>query len=29
MRVKLSLANTLDCAIEDLVWQPIALEHDS
>lgn len=29
MRVKLALANTLDCAIEDLVWQPIALKHDS
>lgn len=25
----LALANTLDCSIEDLVWQPIALEYDS
>lgn len=25
----LALANTLSCAIEDLVWQPIALEYDS
>lgn len=25
----LALANTLRCAIEDLVWQPIALEYDS
>ena len=25
----LALANTLDCAIEDLIWQPIALEYDS
>ena len=25
----LALANTLNCAIEDLVWQPIALEYDS
>ena len=25
----LALANTLDCTIEDLVWQPIALEYDS
>ena len=25
----LALAKTLDCSIEDLVWQPIALEFDS
>ena len=25
----LALANTLDCTIEDLVWQPIALEYNS
>ena len=25
----LALANTLDCTIEDLIWQPIALEYDS
>lgn len=25
----LALANALDCAIEDLIWQPIALEYDS
>lgn len=25
----LALANTLNCAIEDLVWQPIVLEYDS
>lgn len=25
----LALANTLHCSIEDLVWQPIALEYDS
>ncbi|MFR7670554.1 MAG: helix-turn-helix domain-containing protein [Collinsella sp.] len=25
----LALANTLDCTIEDLVWQPVALEYDS
>ena len=25
----LALANILNCAIEDLVWQPIALEYDS
>lgn len=25
----LALAKTLDCSIEDLVWQPIALEYDS
>ena len=25
----LALANTLDCTIGDLVWQPIALEYDS
>lgn len=25
----LALANTLNCTIEDLVWQPIALEYDS
>lgn len=25
----LALANTLSCAIEDLVWQPVALEYDS
>lgn len=25
----LTLANALNCAIEDLVWQPIALEYDS
>ena len=25
----LALANNLNCAIEDLVWQPIALEYDS
>ena len=25
----LALANTLSCAIEDLVWQPITLEYDS
>lgn len=25
----LALASTLDCTIEDLVWQPIALEYDS
>ena len=25
----LALANTLNCAIEDLIWQPIALECDS
>lgn len=25
----LALANTLNCAIEDLVWQPVALEYDS
>lgn len=25
----LALANTLSCAIEDLVWQPIVLEYDS
>lgn len=25
----LALANALNCAIEDLVWQPIALEYDS
>ena len=25
----LALANTLDCTIEDLVWQPIVLEYDS
>lgn len=25
----LALANTLGCTIEDLIWQPIALEFDS
>ncbi len=25
----LALANTLDCSIEDLIWQPIVLEYDS
>lgn len=25
----LALADTLNCTIEDLVWQPIALEYDS
>lgn len=25
----LALAKTLDCTIEDLVWQPVALEYDS
>lgn len=25
----LALANALHCTIEELVWQPIALEHDS
>lgn len=25
----LALANTLDCCIEDLIWQPIVLEYDS
>lgn len=25
----LALANTLDCTLEDLVWQPIALEYES
>lgn len=25
----LALANTLNCTIEDLIWQPIALEYDS
>ena len=25
----LALANTLSCAIEDLIWQPIVLEYDS
>ena len=25
----LALASTLSCAIEDLVWQPVALEYDS
>lgn len=25
----LALANTLDCTIEDLIWQPIALEYNS
>ena len=25
----LALANALNCTIEDLVWQPIALEYDS
>lgn len=25
----LALANALDCAIEDLIWQPIVLEYDS
>lgn len=24
-----ALAKTLDCSIEDLIWQPIALEYDS
>ena len=25
----LALAKTLDCSIEDLIWQPVALEFDS
>ena len=25
----LALASTLDCCIEDLIWQPIVLEYDS
>lgn len=25
----LALAKTLDCTLEDLVWQPVALEYDS
>ena len=25
----LALANTLDCTIEDLIWQPVVLEYDS
>lgn len=25
----LALANALNCAIEDLVWKPVALEYDS
>lgn len=25
----LALANALNCAIEDLVWQPVTLEYDS
>ena len=25
----LALAKTLDCSIEDLAWQPIALEYDA
>lgn len=29
VRVKLALANTLNCTIEDLIWQTITLEYDS